>query len=146
MFYIEHLALGHTEESSNTLNLLQQSWPHFALRQEVEEDDWVDGLGKHLLRLADSRIAHVMDWLNTNTSRFNSDIADFGSLHREFESLAVALTANVQLCQLKCAECNLTCLQGKHHEGSHDCNTSHACARDCNYKDEHKHPILCGLP
>ncbi|KAI0089043.1 hypothetical protein BDY19DRAFT_993275 [Irpex rosettiformis] len=108
-FQIDYLTS--TEESYQMLDVLQQSWPRFPSRHEAEEEDWVLGLGNYLLQLADDRTTHVQEWLTTNTSRFGNDTADFASLHREFEALAVALKAGVILCQLNITEDNMIVAQ-----------------------------------
>ncbi|EKM59291.1 uncharacterized protein PHACADRAFT_113812 [Phanerochaete carnosa HHB-10118-sp] len=133
--------------SDRCLMSLRRSWDQFQSRDGTADRDWIDGLDQYLEDCVKARIEDVQYWLDVNTSRFNSDTTTFQALRRQFEALAVALRASVQLCKLQCAECQLYCVKSRHHAGGHDCDTSHHCMHACAFPDEHAgEDLACGLP
>ena len=146
IFHLAHAGHESDHEGEIALSMLQKSWSGYQARHENSEQDWIDGLRSYLKSLAEDRIDLVKRWLAVNTARFSADSTFFDPLHREFESLVVALQSNVQVCGLQCAECALLCLCSRHHEGGHTCQTDHRCVHQCHYEDEHEEPTLCGLP
>ncbi|KAG1739641.1 hypothetical protein EDD22DRAFT_922084 [Suillus occidentalis] len=52
---------------------------------------------------------------------------------RTFGSATIDLKSNLQLCKLKCASCELLCIQSRLHDGQHHCQTSHACIHSCDF-------------
>lgn len=133
--------------SDRCLKSLRRSWDQFQSRDGTADRDWIDGLDQYLEGCVKARIEDVQYWLDVNTNRFNSDTTTFQALRRQFEALAVALRASVQLCKLQCAECQLYCVKSRHHTGGHDCDTSHHCMHACAFPDEHAgEDLACGLP
>lgn len=137
------------DKTDASLRTLQLSWSRFTDRQHGDDESWTDELGEYLAGLATARIDYVRKWLSINTERFNGDATTFQGLHREFETLAIALRSSVQLCKMQCAECQLLCLKARHHSGVHGCDTNHHCIHVCAFDDGHKDidvPDPCGLP
>jgi hypothetical protein len=134
--------------SERLLNDLRQRYPFFSQRMELEDREWMDGLQEHLEDLVQQRVKHVEQWLNTNIARFSStsSISNFEDLRRRFNNTIVDMKACVQSCGLQCASCNLLCLSVRHHEGPHNCGTSHTCIRPCHFSEEHESEESCGLP
>jgi hypothetical protein len=132
------------------LSILQQSWPGYKERfiaSDAPDIVWADSLDSYLLGEAEARIKYIKTWLDVNTNRFSAHITTFAGLHHQFESTAVSLKANVKLCKMQCAACQLVCIQPHHHDGPHDCETSHRCSQTCSFINEHgSEMILCGLP
>ncbi|KAJ3555967.1 hypothetical protein NM688_g2284 [Phlebia brevispora] len=135
------------ESSDRYLYQLQIRWNKFSTRQKEPEATWTEELGLHLAELARLRVEHVQRWLSANMARFQSDSTVFDTIGRAFETMAVTLRVNIQLCNLQCAECQLLCLLGRHHEGPHNCRTNHSCIHDCQFAAEHGESLEhCGLP
>ena len=86
----------------------------------------MSGLVEYLTHLVDLRVAHVEEWLNSNTQHFQTDNASMEELRWAFNSAVIDLRASVQVCKSECDECNLLCIQSRFHEGAHNCLTSHA--------------------
>lgn len=95
----------------------------------------LDDVRRHLDNIAEQRILHVRNWIQSNISRFMpSDHSDIKALQREFDGLSTALLANIQLCLIGCSSCQLRCLRPKAHESEvHHCGTSHQCTEYCHY-------------
>ena len=138
----------HTGGSTSHLRRLQLSWENYSDRAHRSEEEWINDLSEYLNSLVEHRIVHVQNWLQMNTSRFKTNETTFQGLQRDFESLTVILRSNVQLCSLQCANCNLSCLNARHHEGVHDCHTLHMCTCCCSFTSDHSESniIPCGLP
>ena len=135
------------DEQEKCLQGLLNSFEEYASRSHKPDDEWLQSLCQHLDQLATNRAEHVREWLNTNTIRFKSDSTEFEGLRRRFDALEVALKGSVRLCKLQCNSCQLFCLQSRHHEGPHDCRTSHKCHNKCGYVTEHPENTKdCGLP
>ncbi|EKM59289.1 uncharacterized protein PHACADRAFT_87023 [Phanerochaete carnosa HHB-10118-sp] len=138
---------GDTEIGERCLESLRKSWDRFQSRDGTADRGWTDGLDQYLEGCVKTRIEDVQYWLDVNTTRFSSDATTFQALRRQFETLAVALRAGVQLCKLQCAECQLYCIKSRHHASGHDCGTSHRCMHICAFPDEHAgENSACGLP
>ncbi|KAF8306096.1 hypothetical protein DL93DRAFT_250101 [Clavulina sp. PMI_390] len=114
---------------------LRGSWSTDLERQHAPEQDYILSLTEHLRRLADARVRHVRLWIESNVNRFSSENAEIRSLQRRFEALSRELTSGVEICGLKCASCGLLCVEGKRHEGDHDCGTTHRCIHQCSMND-----------
>lgn len=121
-----------TDREQHLLTLIE-SWDRLGTRQQVEDSEWMSGLVEHLTYLVDLRVAHVEEWLKSNTQRFQAKNASMEELHRSFNRAVTDLRAGVQLCKLKCATCGLLCIQSRYHEGEHNCMTSHKCIRHCTF-------------
>ncbi|KAG8962042.1 hypothetical protein FRC05_005629 [Tulasnella sp. 425] len=58
----------------------------------------LDDVRRYLDNIAEQRILHVRNWIQSNISRFMpSDHSDIKALQREFDGLSTALLANIQL-------------------------------------------------
>jgi hypothetical protein len=130
------------------LATLQQSWDQFDARHKMSEDEWIAGLSQFLLDRAEMRIEYVFHWIKSNLARFKSNHANMDLLRRDFDSGAVDLRSNVEICRMQCASCNLRCLLGRRHgtDTPHDCQTSHNCPHPCDFREEHGEPEKCGYP
>ncbi|KAG0697666.1 hypothetical protein DFH29DRAFT_984173 [Suillus ampliporus] len=107
------LATGGPQQSSfreAALQVLSRAWGDYDSRHHVSED-----------------------WISSNVSRFQSGQASIDELMRAFDSATVDLRSNLQLCKLKCASCELLCIQSRFHDGQHTCQTSHACIHSCDF-------------
>ncbi|KAJ6514906.1 hypothetical protein C8R47DRAFT_1172974 [Mycena vitilis] len=127
------------EEQQDILRTLQMSWDQFGVRQRMSEDQWIGGLSHFLLDRAEMRIEHVFHWIGSNLARFKSNNANMDLLRRDFDSGAVDLRSNVEICRMQCASCNLLCILGRRHgtDTAHDCQTSHKCLYPCDFLDQH---------
>ncbi|CAL1701264.1 unnamed protein product [Somion occarium] len=134
-------------EQEHSLASLVNTWDLFGQRFDLSEQDWVEGLSNFLDGLANDRIDHVQEWLQVNTARFKGDSPQFEDIRRLYDSLVISLRSNIRLCTMQCSECQLLCLHARHHEGEHDCRTTHHCSHACQYVDEHAGNLeSCGLP
>ncbi|KZT12602.1 uncharacterized protein LAESUDRAFT_808190 [Laetiporus sulphureus 93-53] len=130
--------LGVAEPSPGRDAMLQQLiglWDDLHTRGTIADDEWMAGLIEHLNDLVQRRIDHVNEWLNLNMAKFPSTHADIQMLRRLANNMMIDVKANVQICSLQCAKCHLLCALCRHHDGRHDCQTSHACTRSCEYED-----------
>ncbi|KAG0705087.1 hypothetical protein DFH29DRAFT_316434 [Suillus ampliporus] len=130
------LATGGPQQSSSreaALQVLSLAWGDYDSRQHVSEDVWIENLTTHIDSLVDLRITHVGEWISSNVSRFQSGQASIDELMRAFDSATVDLRSNLQLCKLKCARCELLCVQSRLHDGQHTCQTSHSCIHSCDF-------------
>ncbi|EMD40863.1 hypothetical protein CERSUDRAFT_121499 [Gelatoporia subvermispora B] len=129
------------------LKCLIQGWSRFKHRSHESEELWVDELQQYLSGLVQCRIHHVEEWITQNIARFPENHPNIQALKRTVNTLQIDLKANVKVCALQCANCYLSCLQDRHHDGSHNCGTSHQCIHLCEF-DEHSDEsevIRCGL-
>ncbi|KAG2116835.1 hypothetical protein DEU56DRAFT_984883 [Suillus clintonianus] len=126
---------GGSQSSSReaALQVLSHAWGDYDSRHHMPEDLWIENLTAHIDSLVNSRIAHVRAWISSNVARFQSGQASIDELMRSFESTTVDLKSNLQLCKLKCGSCELLCIQSRLHDGQHNCQTSHACIRSCDF-------------
>jgi hypothetical protein len=129
-----------------TLAKLLLSWEGYTQRIETPDDQWFASLCSHLDALVQRRIDLVMHWIDMNTARFTENTSAMESLRRESNAVVAALRAGIQLCGMKCLQCHLLCLSPRHHEGSHDCLTSHRCTKLCDFVEEHPINDPCGFP
>ena len=130
------LATGGPQQSSSreaALQVLSHAWGDYDSRHYVSEDVWIEGLTTHIDSLVNLRIAHVDVWISSNVARFQSGQASIDELMRAFDSATVDLKSNLQLCKLKCANCELVCVQSRLHDGQHTCHTSHTCIHSCDF-------------
>ncbi|KAG1768958.1 hypothetical protein EDD22DRAFT_843764 [Suillus occidentalis] len=130
------LVTGGVQQSSTreaALQVLCHAWGDYNSRQYVSEDVWIENLTTHIDNLVGLRIAHVGEWISSNVARFQSGQASIDELMRTFDSATVDLKTNVQLCKLKCASCELFCVQSRLHDGQHTCRTSHVCIHSCDF-------------
>jgi hypothetical protein len=115
----------------------------------MPDDEWIAQLSIFLDDVADMRINHVREWITSNLSRFKTSHANVDNLRRTFDDASVDLKANVQLCKMQCASCNLFCLRNRGHEAEepHDCQTDHHCGHLCDLGEEHPEEEKdCGYP
>ncbi|KAF7978535.1 hypothetical protein HWV62_45432 [Athelia sp. TMB] len=82
---------------------LRSLWERDHPRQS-EDAEWITALSEHLETIADMRIRRVNEWVDSNTSRFQSGQANIQELRRALQSAATNLTANIQLCATKYAQ------------------------------------------
>ncbi|KAH7882014.1 hypothetical protein F5I97DRAFT_1939518 [Phlebopus sp. FC_14] len=116
------------------LAVLRESWDSYKTRQHTSDDEeWVDRLSQFLENMVSQRIAHVREWMSSNLARFQAGHASIVELQRTFESTVVDLKTGIQLCGMKCASCQLTCIQSRLHDGHHDCQTNHMCMHTCDF-------------
>ncbi|KAF8216790.1 hypothetical protein K438DRAFT_1797846 [Mycena galopus ATCC 62051] len=136
------------EEQQNIMVALQKSWDRFGARHQMSEAEWIAGLSRFLLDSAETRIEYVFHWIKSNLARFKSNHANMDLLRRDFDSFAVDLRSNVEICRMQCASCHLQCLLGRRHgtDTPHDCQTSHKCPHPCDFRDGHVESEQCGYP
>ncbi|KAG2130165.1 uncharacterized protein EDB93DRAFT_1181059 [Suillus bovinus] len=115
------------------LHVLSCAWKDHTSRQHMSDVLWVENLTAHIDNLINLRVAHVRKWILLNVTRFPSEQASIGELMRTFGSATIDLKSNLQLCKLKCASCELLCIQSRLHDGQHDCQTSHECIHSCDF-------------
>jgi hypothetical protein len=133
-------------DTGKMLSVLCKSWSQYEQRQQLDEAEWLAGLGEHLEDIVNLRIDHVRRWIADNTARFNvTTTSSSDPLRRELDHLIADLRTATQLCAMRCAVCHLLCIQNRDHRGSHDCATTHKCIAHCKYADEHIVPEDCGL-
>lgn len=137
---------GRPLQQKRVLTDLMATWEHHHERPQMPDEDWFNLLNAHLQNLVLQRANTVQNWVLANTERFAENASALDNLKREVDTKITELKSNVQLCGLKCARCNLLCLEPRHHEGGHTCQTSHKCIHDCHFVDEHTTPEQCGLP
>ena len=118
------------------LSVLIESWDRSGTRQQVDDSEWRSDLVEYLTHLVDLRVAHVEEWLKSNTQRFQADNESMEELRRASKSAVIDLRASVQVCKSACDCCNLLCIQSRFHEGAHDCLTSHDCIHICTFCDK----------
>lgn len=102
----------------DALAKIREDWNTSLERQETPEAEYVLALAAYSQGLVATRIKHVENWIDSNTSRFSAEHGDIQSLRRQFESLSRELATGVELCAMKCSSCGLRCLEGKRH-GKH---------------------------
>ncbi|KAA1477854.1 hypothetical protein DENSPDRAFT_625472 [Dentipellis sp. KUC8613] len=129
----------------DVLATLQDNWDRASLRQHQSDNEWVQELATHLNALADMRIDHVREWISVNVSRFQANHASVEDLRRTFNNASVELKASVQLCKAQCSTCQLLCIQGRLHEGAHNCKTAHKCIHDCGFCAKANVEKPCGM-
>ena len=136
------------EQREKHLESLLMPMLHSTEQFDLNQVEWIESLEDHLNHLATLRIDHVREWLGSNTTRFNQDLPQLQEVYRAFDAMVVALKSNIKLCGLQCANCQLACISSYHHEGPHDCRTSHTCPHQCNYAEAHIDEVNpnCGLP
>ncbi|KAG2116832.1 hypothetical protein DEU56DRAFT_984881 [Suillus clintonianus] len=128
------LAVGLQSSSREVaLQVLSHAWGDYDSRHHVPEALWIENLTAHIDSLVNLRIAHVHEWISSNVARFQSGQASIDELMRSFENATVDMKSNLQLCKLKCGSCELLCVQSRLHDGQHNCQTSHACIRSCDF-------------
>lgn len=115
---------------------LQKSWYRYSERQLIPEDEWLEGLSQFLDNLVSLRIAHVREWMASNLTRFQAAHASVVELRRTFDSTIIDLKSSLQLCKMRCASCQLVCIQNMRHDGYHDCQTNHICTHTCDFCNE----------
>ncbi|KAI0959615.1 hypothetical protein AcW1_004397 [Taiwanofungus camphoratus] len=124
---------------------LISSWPHSRSRLDGPEQAWIQELEAFLNGLVQQRVELVEEWLSLNTARFPATHADIQALRRLANNMIIDMKGCVQLCTLQCASCHLSCILVRHHEGHHNCRTTHHCVHACEFSD-HDNLEPCGLP
>ena len=130
------------------LAALRASWEGRCNRFRMPEDDFLAAFNQYLQTLVDTRIHQVRTWLEQNTERYREN-AEVQLLYRQFEELTKELKGGLALCGAQCAECSLLCINGRQHNGSHNCNTSHKCVHLCEFSDQHEQNAavpICEMP
>ncbi|KAH8094847.1 hypothetical protein BXZ70DRAFT_339404 [Cristinia sonorae] len=117
-------------------------------QHDTDQTEWVRSLEDRLDRLATLRINHVREWLASNTVRFDPDLPQLQEVRQAFDNLVITMKANIKICGSQCSSCQLACISVYHHDGRHDCHTSHECPHVCDYTEDHfESPRqMCGLP
>lgn len=138
------------KQRENVLHSLQSTFNlDNPTRQLIGDGTWISKLEAHLDALVLTRLGLVGKWIETNVSRFPADNADIRGVYRAFGESKEELKMSVQLCKSECHACQLLCVRGRHHEGNHDCKTSHKCVRSCEYSSDMVHKdtdVACTLP
>lgn len=131
----EFSLVGGQQSSSReaALQVLSHAWQGNDARQHMADALWIENLTAHIDTLVNLRVAHVREWISLNVARFPSGQASIGELMRTFGSATIDVKSNLQLCKLKCASCELLCIQSRLHDGQHHCQTSHACIHSCDF-------------
>jgi hypothetical protein len=133
-------------ERDDRLAALREQWTSKNARNSMQEDSWIKGLSTFTDALADSRVKHVVAWIDSNVARFNDNAATH-NLRRHVDTAVVELKLHVQFCKVQCDDCRLHCVQSRMHEGRHNCSTDHICPSHCDFDQEHAgNPIGCTLP
>jgi len=130
------------------LAALRASWEGQRNRFRMSEENFLAAFNQYLQTLVDARVHQVRTWLEQNTERYREN-AEVQLLYRQFEELTKELKGGLALCGVQCAECNLLCINGRQHNGSHDCNTSHKCIQLCEFIDQHETNAsvpICEMP
>ena len=123
------------------------SWDGFDDRFSRAESEWKVELQASLDHTVDLRVQHVRSWIDANTTKFSSNHSDIVDLYRKLETIVIDIKSSVRLCGAQCAECNLSCTLGRHHDSAHECGTDHRCVRVCEYRGaSHGDSEPCGLP
>jgi len=133
VFSLATAGAHHASTREASLRVLSHAWDGYDSRQHISEDVWLENLTAHIANLLNLRIARVREWISSNVARFQGGQASIGELMRTFENATVDLWGNVQLCKLKCASCELLCIQSRLHDGQHDCQGSHVCIYSCDF-------------
>ena len=126
------------------LETLRKSWDQIKSRQHVDDSKWTSDLAQYLIHLVDLRVAHVDKWLKLNVQQLQAGDGSIEELRRTFDSAVIDLRAGVQLCRSQCNTCNLFCIHGRLHVGSHDCLTNHECIHDCTFCQQDFTAEPCG--
>ncbi|KAF8341346.1 uncharacterized protein EI90DRAFT_1724498 [Cantharellus anzutake] len=100
-------------------------------RQNIPDSEWLLPLATALHQQAKQRIEYVQRWIDSNTIRFPPEQTDIQLLRRYFGQLSLELIAGIDMCGVKCKNCNLKCILSKYHLSDHNCTTDHCCALKC---------------
>ncbi|KAF8967726.1 hypothetical protein BDZ97DRAFT_507114 [Flammula alnicola] len=139
-------------ERDARLKTLCESWDGYQSRHEKDENTWINELSTYLTHLVDTRIEHVTIWISTNLDNFavknTTQASTVTALYRVLDTTVIDIKANVELCKQQCGSCQLLCLLSRGHDAkAHSCFTSHKCAHQCEFSDEHRQSFkLCGFP
>jgi hypothetical protein len=132
-FFVANVEQLKNEDGEELLDALLAGWVDFDSRQFVPDAEWAEELSQYLEDLVDMRINHVRAWVRSNLTRFQASQASILELQRVVESAIIDLKSSVQLCRMQCACCQLLCIQNRHHDGPHDCQTEHTCTQKCEF-------------
>ncbi|KAF8335492.1 uncharacterized protein EI90DRAFT_2913057 [Cantharellus anzutake] len=114
-------------------------------RQNMLDLEWFSSLAMALHQEAKQRIEYVEKWIYSNTTRFPPEQTDIQLLRRCFSQLSLELIEGVDMCGVKCQNCNLKCILSKYHMNDHDCTTDHCCALKCDECGSKPQEKLCGM-
>ncbi|KAI5998937.1 hypothetical protein F5J12DRAFT_724706, partial [Pisolithus orientalis] len=145
-----------SEIREKALSSLQNSWERYFDRQHKPDSEWVETLSQYLEGIVKIRIDHVQEWLSQNLARFQTGHSSIEELRRNFDGATIDLKSNVQLCNiskakrsktwLRCANCQLSCIQSRLHNGPHSCQTNHLCICQCDFCRETSGELReCGM-
>jgi len=125
----------------------REAWEAETPRSSQSELDWTADFTAHLESLADLRIVHVRQWIQSNLERFTSQHANVQVLYRALENAVVDMKLNLEICKQKCSTCFRSCMRSRRHdlESSHDCCTDHSCHFDCEYENHAEDRPVCGM-
>ncbi|KAG2136636.1 hypothetical protein DEU56DRAFT_857679 [Suillus clintonianus] len=146
---LSEFSLAGGQQSSSreaALQVLYHAWEGYDSRHHVADVVWIANLTAHIDSLVNLRVAHVREWISSNVARFESGQASIGELMRTFDSAIIDLKSNLQLCKLKCASCELLCVQSRLHDGQHNCQTSHVCIHSCDFCELFGEAKACSMP
>ncbi|KIJ09478.1 hypothetical protein PAXINDRAFT_87374 [Paxillus involutus ATCC 200175] len=139
-FFVANVEQLQNENGEEVLDALLTGWVDFDSRQFVPDAEWAEELSQYLEDLVDMRINHVRAWVRSNLTRFQASQASVLELQRVVESAIIDLKSSVQLCRMQCSCCQLLCIQNRHHDGPHDCQTEHTCTQKCEFCAEFEIP------
>lgn len=125
------------DTADSALDVLRNTWDGSQSRKDKPDREWTRDLESYLGHLVEMRILHVREWVSSNLARFKTSHENIEALRRSLESTIVDLKESVQICKMQCGSCHLLCIRSRHHEGSHDCQTTHSCVHGCDYSSEH---------
>jgi hypothetical protein len=144
-FHVSVLGKGISDRDKQ-LATLREMWTSQQPRQSVPEAAWIAGLSTFVDGLADTRVKHVIAWIDSNVVRFK-DHGDIRNLRRHVDAAVVELKLHVQFCKVQCEDCRLQCVMSRMHDGKHSCCTNHVCPSPCDFVNEHgENSIGCTFP
>ncbi|TDL23181.1 hypothetical protein BD410DRAFT_839090 [Rickenella mellea] len=101
-FWVKSLDEGKdADEQDILLRKLCESWPDFGTRTFCEEVIWMERLTEYLDDLVTRRLAHVLQWIESNIDRFASGgtHAALDKLRRAYEEESVEIKRTTQFCK-----------------------------------------------
>jgi hypothetical protein len=144
-FYLPRRESQH-DTAESALGVLRDTWGGSQSRKDKPDNEWAKELESYLDHLVEMRVEHVREWVSSNLARFKTSHENIEALRRSLEGGIVDLKESVQICKMQCGSCHLLCIRNRHHEGLHDCQTSHTCVHRCDYSNEHpEEQRLCGF-
>lgn len=132
-FFAANVEHSEPKTREEVLDALLTEWDKFDSRQHVPDTQWAEELTRYLEDLAEMRVNHVRAWFKSNLTRFQAGHASVVEIQRTLENAVIDLKSSVQLCRMQCGSCQLFCIQGRSHDGAHNCKTMHRCTQLCEF-------------